>query len=105
MNEKDRKYAEKYRQKAWIRPHSAAWRKAADIEKFGFHVTDHAVVRYLERVLDTPVEKYRYERVVPSDVVSKVANCTENEDVRIDVKNYQLRVSEQTVKTVVVKEK
>jgi len=101
MNDIDRKNAKKYRKKPWIKKHSAQWRKMKDIQEFGYHVCDHAVLRYLERVLDQPIERYRHERIVPQDIEDQVKNWTSEESTRINVKNYQLRVANKEVRTII----
>ena len=75
MNETDKRNAKRYRGKNVHQDrHSKEARQDKDIRKFGYHITDHAVVRYLDRVMNQPVERYRHERIVPTgkeDEVSK----------------------------------
>ena len=105
MNEEDRKRAKKYRKdKVHQNRCSKETRKNRDINFFGYHVTDHAVIRYLDRILNEPVEKYRSERIVPNDKVDKVSNHKKDYPIYIELSNYRLVVINQTVVTVLALE-
>lgn len=107
MNKTQRKDAEYHRGRNtdWSNPkkHSAKWRRKEDIDKYGFHISDHAVLRYLERILEEPIPRYRYERIVPNDSIAKEIKgwFSKDDTKRINVKNYQLRVKDRTVCTIV----
>jgi len=101
MNEKERKRVKKYsRNKVHQDKFSKEARQDKDIRKFGYHVSDHAVLRYLDRVLNQPVERYRYERIVPMDKGNEVNNWHEGYEKYIKLNNYQLVIKHQTVVTV-----
>jgi len=101
MNEKERKRIKKYsRNKIHQDRFSKEARQDKDIRKFGYHVTDHAVIRYLDRVLNQPVERYRSERVVPNDKADEVSGWKEGYEKFIELNNYQLVIKNQTVVTV-----
>jgi len=101
MNEKDRRNAQGYRGNNIHKDkYSKEARRIKDIDKFGYHVSDHAVIRYLDRVMNQPVERYRYERIVPIDKGNEVSNWHEGYDKYIKLNNYQLVIKNQTVVTV-----
>ena len=102
MNEQDRRYAESYRKTSIHKAnkHSKQSRRDADIKQFGFHVTDHAVVRYLERVKKEDIENIRVRQIVSdNDARYEVTHHTKNSDKRIYLNGYQLRVKNKTVVT------
>jgi len=103
MNEKDRRNAEGYKKEGVhnTRKHSKERRKDQDIRKFGFHVTDHAVVRYLERVKSEDINNLRINQIVTGNVKEEVTQCRGNSTKRIYTKGYQLRVKNRTVVTVI----
>ncbi len=103
MNEKDRINAERYRtgivHKA--NKHSKERRRDKDIRKFGFHVTDHAIVRYLERVKSEDINNLRINQIVTGNAKEEVTQHRGYTTKRIYTKGYQLRVKERTVITVI----
>ena len=104
MNASDRKSAEGYRKHKVhkINRHSRGNRRDRDISQFGFHVTDHAVVRYLERVKKEDIDNVRIKQVVSTNEARyDVAHHTKSSDKRIYLDGYQLRVKNKTVVTVI----
>jgi len=103
MNEKDRRNAEGYRKGGVHKAnkHSKERRKDKDIRKFGFHVTDHAVVRYLERVKSEDINNLRINQIVTGNAKEEVTQCHGHSTKRIYTKGYQLRVKDRTVVTVI----
>jgi hypothetical protein len=99
----DRKNAENYRHYKVhkVNKHTKERRRDKDIRLFGFHVTDHAVIRYLERVKDENINNVRINQVVTNDVKEKVAQYRGQSTKRIYTKGYELRVKDRTVVTVI----
>ena len=101
MNETDKRNAKRYRGKNVHKDrYSKEARKDKDIRKFGYHITDHAVVRYLDRVMHQPIERYRHERIVPAGKADEVSGWKEGYEKYIELNNYQLVIKNQTVVTV-----
>jgi hypothetical protein len=99
MNQKDREYIEKKLKNNDPRDRfSKKGKRKKDIAKYGLHVTDHAIVRYLDRVLNKPVERYRDERIIPSSSIAKqIYNWVGPGKLRIKLSKYTLIIKRQSV--------
>jgi hypothetical protein len=99
MNQKDREYIRdlKNNDPRGTDRFSEKGNQKKDISKYGLHVTDHAIVRYLDRVLNKPVESYRDERVIPSSVKKQIHNWKRWKKLKIKLSKYTLVIQRQSV--------
>ncbi len=101
MNPKDLDYIAKLQKKDFRNRYSLySGSRYDDIKKYGFFVTDHAIVRFLERVAQEIDENYRYKEnsIIPSlSIVDKVKNWNKNGEKWFDLITYVLVVKNQTI--------
>jgi len=101
MNPKDRDYIALLQKKDLRNRYSLySGSRDDDIKKYGFFVTDHAIVRFLERVVQEIDENYRYkgDSIISSlIIVDKIKNWNKNRERWIDFSTYVLVVKNQTI--------
>jgi len=81
-------------------PSSKKTREYEDKLKYGFHITDSALVNYLGGILDFSIDNYRHEKVVPRNARDEVVKWKKQKELYVKVKEYVLVVKNQTVITI-----
>ena len=100
MNPKDRDYIASLQEKDLRNIYLYSANRADDMKKYGFFVTNHAIVRFLERVVHEIDENYRYkENSIASSlsIVNKIKNWNKNRERWLDLSTYVLVVKNQTI--------
>jgi len=83
-----------------VDPSSKKIREYEDKLKYGFHITDSALVNYLGGILDFSIDNYRHEKVVPRNARDEVIKWKKQKELYVKVKEYVLVVKNQTVITI-----
>ncbi|HIE73475.1 MAG TPA: hypothetical protein EYQ06_04260 [Flavobacteriales bacterium] len=81
-------------------PSSKKTREYEDKLKYGFHITDSALVNYLGGILGMSIDNYRHEKVVPRNAQDEVIKWKKQKELYIKMKEYVLVVKNQTVITI-----
>ena len=85
-----------------VDPYSKKTRAYEDKLKYGFHITDSALVNYLGGVLGFSIDNYRHEKVVPRNAQDEVIKWKQQKELYIKVKEYVLVVKNQAVITILI---